>query len=90
VVAVVNVAAEQDPDEVDGPCLLIQRQFEDPDEIGAISRRMTRVTFRLRRVEFTPQNLSVEFDRPADNLVSVTLAMATSDLEEASGVAKII
>jgi hypothetical protein len=26
------------------------------------------------QVAFTPQNLSIEFDRPADNLVSVPLA----------------
>jgi hypothetical protein len=46
--------------------------------------------FHLRRAEFTPQNLSIEFDRPADNLVSVTFAMAASDFEEASRVVKII
>ena len=46
--------------------------------------------FHLRCVEFTPQNLSIEFDRPADNLVSVTFAMAASDFEEASRVVTII
>src|SRR5215471_12064743 len=35
--------AEQDSDDVDSPYLLVQRQFEDPT-IGAISRRMTRIT----------------------------------------------
>ena len=41
------------------------------------------------QVAFTPQNLSIEFDRPADNLVSVTFAMAASDFEEASRVVTI-
>jgi hypothetical protein len=30
--------------------------------------------FLLHRVEFTPERLSIEFDRPSDNLVSVTFA----------------
>ena len=43
-----------------------------------------------RRVEFTPERLSIEFDRPSDNLVSVTFCMAISDFEQASRVMKII
>ena len=46
--------------------------------------------FLLHRVEFTPERLSIEFDRPSDNLVSVTFCMAISDFEEASRVMKII
>ena len=46
--------------------------------------------FRLRRVEFTPESLSIEFDRPSDNLVNVTFSMAVSDFEEASQIIKII
>ena len=34
--------------------------------------------------------LSIEFDRPSDDLVSVTFCMAISDFEEASRVMKII
>jgi hypothetical protein len=86
-------AAEQDSDGVDGPYLLIQRQFEDPDDDWCYIETHDKNYighFHLRRVEFTPQNLSIEFDRPADNLVSVTFAMAASDFEEASRVVKII
>jgi hypothetical protein len=39
---------------------------------------------------FTPQKLSIELDRPRDNLVSVTLAMAATEFAEASQVVKII
>jgi len=84
-------AAEQDSD--DGPYLLIQRQFEDPDDDWCYIETHDKNYighFHLSRVEFTPQNLSIEFDRPADNLVSVTFAMAASDFEEASRVLKII
>ena len=46
--------------------------------------------FLLRRVDFTPQKLSIELDRPKDNLVSVTFAMAATEFAEASQVVKII
>ena len=61
--------------------------------IGATSKRMTKntaVNFYLRRVDFTPQKLSIELDRPRDNLVSVTFAMAATEFAEASEVVKII
>jgi hypothetical protein len=34
--------AEQDVDDPDSPYLLIQRQFEDPDDHHATSKRMTK------------------------------------------------
>jgi hypothetical protein len=46
--------------------------------------------FLLRRVDFTPQKLSIELDRPSDNLVSVAFAMAATEFAEASQVVKII
>src|SRR6516162_11694355 len=51
--------AEQDSDDVDSLYLLIQRQFEDPDDdwcyIGTHDKNYIG-HFRLRCVEFTPQN----------------------------------
>jgi hypothetical protein len=38
----------------------------------------------LRRIDFTPPKLSIEIDRPRDNLISVTLAMAATEFAEAS------
>jgi len=61
--------------------------------IGATSKCMmknTAVIFLLRRVGFTPQKLSIELDRPRDNLVRVTFAMAATEFAEASQVVKII
>ena len=46
--------------------------------------------FVLRRVEFTLRGLSIELDRPNDNLLSVTFTMALSDFDEASRVVEII
>jgi hypothetical protein len=50
----------------------------------------TAVIFLLRRLDFTPQKLSIELDRPRDNLVTVTFAMAATEFAEASQVVKII
>jgi len=54
--------------------------------IGVTSKRMTKTTaaLHLRGVDFTPQKLSIEFDRPRDNLLTVTFALATAEFEEAS------
>src|SRR5438477_6632946 len=85
--------AEQDTDDLDSPYLLIQRQFEDPDDNWCYVETHDEKYcghFLLRRGDFTPQKLSIELDRPRDNLVSVTLAMAATEFAEASQVVKII
>jgi hypothetical protein len=46
--------------------------------------------FLLDRVDFTPQKLLIELDRPRDNFVSVTFAMVATEFVEASQVVKII
>ena len=85
--------AEEDTNDPDSPYLLIQRQFETSDGGRCYIETHDEKYighFLLRRVEFTPERLSIEFDRPSDNLVSVTFCMAISDFEEASRVMKII
>jgi hypothetical protein len=85
--------AEQDTDDPDSPYLLIQRQFEDPNHNWSYIETHDEKYcghFLLRRVDFTPQMLSIELDRPRDNLVSVTFAMAATEFAEASQVVKII
>src|ERR1700757_3472643 len=84
--------AEQDSDDPDSPYLLMQRQFEDPDDHSCYietNDEKYRGHFLLRRVDFTPQKLSIELDRPRHNLVSVTIAMATTEFAEASQVVNI-
>jgi len=80
-------------DDDDGPYLLIQRQFETDD--GGRCYIETHDEnyighFRLRRVEFTPERLSIEFNRPRDNLVSVTFGISAGEFAEALQVIKII
>ena len=85
--------AEQDADDLDSPYLLIQRQFEDPDDNWCYIETHDEKYcghFLLRRVDFTPQKLSITLDRPRDNLVSVTFAMAATEFAEASQAVKII
>jgi hypothetical protein len=61
--------------------------------IGATSKRMTKniaVIFYYGELDFASEKLSIELDRPRDNLVSVTFAMAAPEFAEASQVVKII
>ncbi len=86
-------AAAEDTDDPDSPYLLLQRQFEMPDggECYIETHDEKYVGhFLLRRVEFTSKTLSIEFDRPRDNLISVTFDMAASEFKKASRVVKII
>jgi hypothetical protein len=55
--------AEHDTDDPDSPYLVIQRQFEDPDDdLCYIETHDEKYCghFLLRRVDFTPQKLSIE------------------------------
>jgi len=85
--------AEQDSDDLDSPYLLIQRQFEDPDDESCYIETHDQKYcghFLLRRVDFTPQKLSIELDRPGDKFVSVTFAMVATEFTDALQVLKII
>jgi hypothetical protein len=85
--------AEQDTDDLDSPYVLIQRQFEDPDDHWCYIETHDEKYcghFLLRRVDFTPQKLSITLDRPRDNLVRVTFAMVATEFAKASQVVKII
>jgi hypothetical protein len=60
-------AAEQDAGDSDSPYLVLQPQFDTPDGGEYYIETHDRNYcghFRLRRVEFTPEKLSIEFDRP--------------------------
>src|SRR5580693_4920186 len=55
--------AEPDTDDADSPYLLIQRQFEDPDDNWCYIETHDEKYcghFLLRRVDFAPQKLSIE------------------------------
>ena len=84
---------EQDADDPGSAYLLIQRQFEDPDDNWCYIETHDEKYcghFLLRRVDFAPQKLSIEIDRPRDNLISVNFAIAATEFAEASQVIKVI
>jgi hypothetical protein len=86
-------AAEEDTDDTDSPYLLIQRQFETPDDDSChVETHDEKYIghFLLHRIEFTPEWLSIELDRPTNNLICVTFRMTISNFAEASQVIKII
>ena len=85
--------AERDTGASDGPYLLLQPQFETPGGGECYIEthdKNYRGHFRLCRVEFTPVKLSIEFDRPTDNVIDVTFDMTIADFGQASRVVKAI
>ena len=89
----VMFAAEEDTDDMDSPYLVIQRDFEMPDDDSCYVEthdERYRGHFILRRIEFTAEKLVIELDRPMNNLIGVTFSLATSEFKEASQVIKII
>ncbi|SRR5258706_8484169 len=82
-----------DTDDTDMPHLIIQRQFEEPeDETCYIETHDQKYSghFLVRRIEFTSRSLVIEFDRPSDNQISVTFHMDPPEFAVASRVMKII
>jgi hypothetical protein len=79
--------------ELDGPYLIIQRQFEMPDgDRCYIETHQAEYIghFQVRRIDFRPDGISVEIGRSRDNVIDVTFNMTTSAFEEAMPVLKII
>src|SRR6516165_8140188 len=79
-------AVEEDADELDsgGPYLLIQRDFEPPNDGGCyVEMHDERYCgyFVVRQIEFTPTKLTIELDHPTDNLICVTFRLAASEFE---------
>jgi hypothetical protein len=86
-------AAEEDVGDSDSPYLVLQPQFETPDGGEYYIETHDKNYcghFRLSRVEFTPEKLSIEFDRPMDNVINVTFDMTIADFKKASRVVKTI
>ena len=95
-VAFENTDPASDAADVDGhdsPYLLIQRQFEDPDDEecyvethdeGYIGH------FRLRSIEFSPSRLLVEIARDRNNRIEVIFDIGLFEFEEVRRVIDII
>jgi len=85
--------ASEDSTDPDSPYLLIQRQFEMPDggECYIETHNEENIGhFRVRRIDFRPDGISVEIGRSKNNFVTVTFRITTSAFEEALPILKII
>jgi hypothetical protein len=77
----------------DGPYLLIQRQFEMPDDDECYIETHNEEYighFYLRRADFGPNGISIEIDRPNNQRIDVTLAMTPDEYEAALPIIKMI
>ena len=78
----------EDARDPDSPYLLVQRQFEEPDAGECyIETHDEKYTghFGLRRIEFVPNRILIEFDRARDNLGDSALAWQQRILRKQHG-----
>ena len=82
-----------DPPGLDGPYLIIQRQFETPDggrcyvethDHGYVGH------YRLKLIDFSPTQLFVAIERKSDTHVEVTYALDAAEFTEVQRVVDII
>jgi len=70
----------------DSPYLLIQRQFEDEDD-GKCYVETHNLDyaghFRLSRLGFRPDGISIDIDRSINSTIQVTFAMQATEFEKA-------
>ena len=85
--------ASEDSTDPDSPYLLIQRQFEMPDGGKCYIETHNEEYighFHVRRIDFTPDGISVEMARSTNNIVNVTFSITALVFEEALPIIKII
>jgi hypothetical protein len=82
-----------DPPGLDGPYLIIQRQFETPDggrcyvethDHGYVGH------YRLKLIDFSPTHLTVAIERKSNNHVEVSYALDAVEFNEVQRVVNII
>ena len=83
---------EEDPFEVAGPYLLLQREFEMSGKQCYIETKNESYIghFSLKLIEFSPSLLSFDIVRARDNHVEVSFALDASTFEDVRRVAEVI
>lgn len=84
---------EADSYEVKGPYLIVQRQFEMPDNEGCYIEMHDEAYighFPLRLTELSPMRLAFEILRKINNRVEVSFALNPSEFEKMRRIAEII
>ena len=86
-------AEATDPHQVTGPYLIVQRQFEMPDQGRCYMETDDEDYighFRLRLTELSCTCLAFDIARKTHNHVEVSFALSASEFEEVQRIAKII
>ena len=84
---------DADPNEVRGPYLIVQRDFEMPDDGGCYIETDNESYvghFPLRLIELSPTRLSFEIVRKSNNHVDVSFTLDPSEFEEVRRIVEII
>jgi hypothetical protein len=88
-----NGEAEDDPYDVRGPYLIVQRQFEMPD-LGRCYVETDNESyvghFRLRLAELSPTRIAFGIERSTNDQVEVTFSLSASEFEEVRRAAEIV
>ena len=82
-----------DPHEVDGPYVIVQRDFEMPDDGQCyVETHDSNYIghFRLRLIEFSRARLAFDLKQKRNNYVEVSFAIDESEFKEAQRVVEII
>jgi hypothetical protein len=85
--------AVEDSTDPESPYLVIQRQFEDPDDGRCYVETHDENYighFRLRRIDLSVSRILLEIARPKANVVEVTFAIASSEFKQVVRVVGII
>jgi hypothetical protein len=83
----------RDSTDADSPYLLIQRQFEMPDDDECYVETHNEKyigRFRLRRFEFNQNGISIEIRRSSNQSIHVTFAITPAEFDEVAAVLKVI
>ena len=88
-----NGEAEDDPYDVRGPYLIVQRQFEMPDQGRCYVETDNESYvghFRLRLAELSPTRIAFDIERSTNDQVEVTFSLSASEFEEVRRTAEIV
>ena len=88
-----NGEAEDDPYDVRGPYLIVQRQFEMPDQGRCYVETDNESYvghFRLRLAEVSPTRIAFDIERSTNDQVEVIFSLSASEFEEVRRTAEIV
>lgn len=88
-----NGEAENDPSHVRGPYLIVQRQFEMPDQGRCYVETDNESYvghFRLQLAELSPTRIAFDIERSTHDRIEVTFSLGASEFEEVRRTVEIV